>query len=206
LQNEIDPRLLLPPRAGLGSPADRAFFERDTRIVARAMLGGWLVRRRRGRRYGARLVEVEAYLGARDAAAHPAGGRRTPRTEPMYAAGGHLYVYFVYGMHHCVNLVTGPAGVGQAVLLRAAQAEGAPPELLRGPAKLCKAFGLDRRHSGIDLVAHAAFDFYPDPLPRGKIAVSERIGVAYAGAAAEWKLRYFIKNCPAVSKLKIRAH
>jgi DNA-3-methyladenine glycosylase len=90
------------------------------------------------------------------------------------------------------------------VLIRAAQAEGAPPELLRGPAKFCKAFGLDRSHSGIDLIAHAAFDFYPDPLPRGKIGVSSRIGVAYAGAAAQWKLRYFVRDSPAVSGKQIR--
>ena len=186
----------------LGPRADRAFFERDTRKVAREMLGGWLVRRWRGRRYGAQLVEVEAYLGARDATAHTAGGRHTPRNEPMYAAGGHLYVYFVYGMHHCANLVTGPEGVGEAVLIRAAQAPGAPPELLRGPAKFCKGFGLDRRHSGLDLVGHESFDFHPAPLPGAKIGVSPRIGVDYAGAAAKWKLRYFIKGSPAVSGKK----
>ncbi len=195
----INPLLRISSRQLPGLPAGREFFLRDTRFVARALLGGWFVRRSRGRLYGARLVEVEAYLGARDAAAHTAGGRRTPRNEPMYRAGGHLYVYFVYGMHHCANLVTGPEGVGEAVLLRAAMVDGAPHELLRGPAKFCKAFSLNRSHCGLDLVIHKDFDFYLDPIPRGRIALSPRIGVDYAGAAAQWKLRYFIKDNPAVS-------
>ena len=200
----INPLLRIHRSQLHGPPAGREFFLRDTRTVARALLGGWFVRRFRGRLYGARLMEVEAYLGARDAAAHTAGGRRTARNEPMYSVGGHLYVYFVYGMHHCANLVTGPEGAGEAVLIRAAAAEAAPSGLLRGPAKFCRAFGLDRSHSGLDLIMHRDFDFYPDPVPRGRIALSPRIGVAYAGAAADRKLRYYIKHSPAVSGKKPR--
>ena len=94
----------------------RTFFQEDTVSVARRLLGVWLARQHRRRWYGARIVETEAYLGNRDAAAHSRGGRRTPRVEPMYMDGGHLYVFMVYGMHHCTNVVTRRAGIAEAVL------------------------------------------------------------------------------------------
>ena len=133
-----DPRLVFDPRAsGLAEPG-RAFFRRDTVRVARDLVGAWISRRWRGRWYGARIVETEAYLGPKDRAAHSWGGRRTPRIEPMYADGGHLYVFLVYGMHHCANVVTRREGVAEAVLLRAAEGPpGSPPRLLAGPGKLC---------------------------------------------------------------------
>src|ERR1700732_2235698 len=135
-----DPRLVFDPRALRLSEPDRAFFRRDTVRVARGLLGAWIARRWRGRWYGGRMVETEAYLGAGDRAAHSWAGRRTPRVEPMYADGGDLYGYFVYGMHHCANVVTRREGIAQAVLLRAAEGpEGAPRRLLSGPAKLCAA-------------------------------------------------------------------
>ena len=130
------PDARLPLDAGTvaaGTPA-RAFFRRDTEGVARALIGMHIARRWRGRWYGARIVETEAYLGVEDRAAHSWGGRRTDRVAPMYADGGHLYVFFVYGMHHCANVVTRRAGVPEAVLLRAAEGPaGAPPRLLSGP-------------------------------------------------------------------------
>ena len=96
--------------------------------MARDLLGAWIARRWRGRWYGGRIVETEAYLGPADAAAHSWGGRRTARVEPMYMDGGHLYVFLVYGMHHCANVVTRREGDAQAVLLRAAEGpECAPP-------------------------------------------------------------------------------
>src|SRR6476659_2551413 len=123
-----DPRLVFDP-AGLGlSEAERSFYRRATAAVARGLIGAWLARRWRGRWYGARIVETEAYLGAGDRAAHSWAGRRTPRVEPMYADGGHLYVFLVYGMHFCANVVTRRAGVAEAVLLRAAEGgESVPP-------------------------------------------------------------------------------
>ena len=129
-----DPRLAFDPRAlGLSEPG-RAFFRRDTVRVARGLVGAWIARRWRGRWYGGRIVETEAYLGPADRAAHSWNGRRTPRVEPMYADGGHLYVFLVYGMHHCANVVTRREGVAEAVLLRAAEAPGdAPARLLAGP-------------------------------------------------------------------------
>ena len=141
-----------PARLGL-RPAARAFFRRETVEVARGLIGAWFARRRRGRWYGGRIVETEAYIGPGDAAAHSWKGRRTPRVEPMYWDGGTLYVFFVYGMHYCANVVTRRPGDPQAVLLRAAEPpDGAPPRLLAGPARLCAALGVTKSASGVDLV------------------------------------------------------
>jgi len=180
----------------------RAFFRRSTVRVARDLVGAWIARRRRGRWYGARIVETEAYLGPGDRAAHSWGGRRTPRVEPMYADGGHLYVFLVYGMHHCANVVTRREGVAEAVLLRAAEPPGdAPARLLSGPGKLCAALGITVRDSGRDLVADGPVRiFVPRRRRRVSIGVSPRIGIDYAGAAKDWPLRFFDKNSSAVSR------
>jgi len=198
-----DPLLVLDPRVLPTRVADRAFFAGPTKTVARRLLGGWLVRNRRGRTFGARIVEVEAYLGEKDAAAHSYGGRRTPRVEPMYGPGGFFYVYPVYGMHYCANVVTRGRGIPEAVLLRAAEHPGSPPALLRGPAKLCRAFGIVRGDSGKDLVGSIDFEIRLDSAPRREIEASPRIGVDYAGEAATWPLRFFLRNHPAVSGRRV---
>ncbi len=194
------PALLLeaPPADLL--PAGREFFLRPTRRVARELLGAWLVRRVEGALYGARLVEVEAYLGVKDPAAHSFGGRRTERVRPMYAAGGHLYVFLIYGMHCCANLVTREEGVPEAVLLRAAAHPQADPRLLAGPGKLCKGLGLDCSLSGLDLMGEAELALYPSPLRPHQVTRSPRIGVDYAGEAARWPLRYCLRGSPALSR------
>lgn len=182
--------------------AARAFFLRNTETVARELLGAWLVRRVGARLYAARLTEVEAYLGVDDPACHSCGGRRTARVEPMYRSGGHLYVFLVYGMHCCANVVTREAGVPQAVLLRAAQSESVDvaATLLAGPAKLCLALAIDRRHSGLDLLGDGRLGLYPDPVPARRIVASPRIGVAYAGEAAAWPLRFCVADAPSLSR------
>ncbi|HEY6064829.1 MAG TPA: DNA-3-methyladenine glycosylase [Thermoanaerobaculia bacterium] len=195
-----DRRLFFDPeRLGLSEPP-RSFYRRDTRVVARALLGAWFARRWKGRWYGARIVETEAYLGPPDAAAHSWKGRRTARVEPMYADGGHLYVFVVYGMHHCANVVTRMAGDPQAVLLRAAEGpEAAPPRLLTGPGKLCAALGLTRADSGKDLVESGELAVFRPRRARVRVGVSPRIGVDYAGDAAAWPLRFFDLDSNAVS-------
>jgi DNA-3-methyladenine glycosylase len=143
-----------------GTVLPRDFYARDSRIVARQLLGK-VLRRDDGR--SARIVEVEAYRGERDPGSHAFRGM-TARNEVMFGPAGHLYVYFTYGMHWCANAVCGEEGEGTAVLLRA----GAPLEgidrmrevrpgrrevdLANGPAKLCQAFGIDRTFDGADLV------------------------------------------------------
>jgi len=195
-----DRRLRFDPEALGLADAPRAFFRRGTVVVARDLIGAWFGRRYRGAWYGGKIVETEAYLGAGDAAAHSWKGRRTARVEPMYGDGGLLYVYFVYGMHHCANVVTRVAGVPQAVLLRAAEGpEAAPARLLSGPARLCAALGVTTAASGLDLVGGERFRIFTRKGRRAPIGVSPRVGVAYAAEAAEWPLRFFDRNSAAVS-------
>ncbi|MBN2242726.1 MAG: DNA-3-methyladenine glycosylase [Acidobacteria bacterium] len=178
----------------------RSFFHRDTADVARRLIGAWLARRHRGRWYGARIVETEAYLGSRDAAAHSRGGRRTPRVEPMYMNGGHLYVFLVYGMHHCTNVVTRETGVAEAVLIRAAEGPaGTPAGLLRGPAKLSRGLGITTESSGKDLLGSGDVRLFHNGTECGDIGTSTRIGVEYAGEAAGWPLRFFDTRSAEVS-------
>jgi DNA-3-methyladenine glycosylase len=197
-----DPRLRMDPGALRLRDAARGDFRRDTVAVARGLVGAWIARRWRGRWYGARIVETEAYLGVDDRAAHSWAGRRTARVEPMYADGGHLYVFLVYGMHHCANVVTRRAGVPEAVLLRAAEGPEGAPRLLAGPGKLCAALGITTRDSGLDLASDSPVRiFLPTRPGRLHLAVSARIGVDYAGPAAAWPLRFYDKTSLSVSLL-----
>jgi DNA-3-methyladenine glycosylase len=195
-----DPRLRIEPaRLGLVAPS-RAFFRRATVSVARDLVGAWIARRWRGSWYGARIVETEAYLGAKDRAAHSWKGRRTARVEPMYGDGGHLYVFFVYGMHHCANVVTRKAGEPEAVLLRAAEGPAQAPRLLSGPGRLCKALGISLSMSGLDLLEGEPVTILRRRRARRPcVGAAPRIGVDYAGEAARWPLRFFDSESRAVS-------
>jgi DNA-3-methyladenine glycosylase len=118
----------------------------------------------------------------------------------MYMDGDHLYVFLVYGMHHCANIVTRPPGVAEAVLLRAAEAPGqTPAKLLSGPGKLCAALGITVAYSGVDLRSDGDLRIFKARDENPNIGVSKRIGVGYAGEAAEWPLRFFDLNSAAVS-------
>jgi DNA-3-methyladenine glycosylase len=192
--------LLLEPGIQGLEEFPREFFRMDTERVAREIIGAWIARRHRNLWYGARIVETEAYLGSMDAAAHSRQGRRTPRVEPMYMDGGHLYVFFVYGMHHCANVVTGPGGIAEAVLLRAAEGpEGTPTKLLSGPGRLCKALGITVAESGLDLLSGGDVRLFRGQNRTADIGVSKRIGVDYAGSAADWPMRFFDLHSKAVS-------
>src|SRR5687768_12738060 len=143
----------------------RSFYFHDTVTVARALLGCVLWRRLDdGTRLAARIVETEAYLGANDAASHARRGLRSERNASMYLEGGHAYVYFTYGMHWCMNVVTQEEGLAEAVLLRAAEPllgieairQRRPKarketDLMNGPGKLCMALEIDRRFDGESL-------------------------------------------------------
>ena len=174
--------------------------------MARELLGTLLVRDTGGELSVARVVEVEAYLGVADPACHTYRGRRTARVEVMWGEGGFLYVYFTYGMHYCANVVTRGAGEPEAVLLRGAvavsgkaamlarrQGRGGPGMLI-GPARLCQGLAIDRSLNGVDLAAGAAFWVADDGFRCPPDAVRElpRVGVAYAGDAASWPLRYVV--------------
>jgi DNA-3-methyladenine glycosylase len=178
----------------------RAFYARPTEQVARELLGKVLVRRRDGLESLARIVEVEAYLGERDAASHARRGP-TPRAAIMFGPPGFLYVYLVYGMHHCMNFVTEQDGVAGAVLVRAAAPlDGGDLTALRGPGKLCQSLGVTLADKGADLTKGAGGLYVVDdraPAPRA--ARSRRIGVDYAGAWAARRLRFFVPRHPSVS-------
>ena len=192
----------------------RSFYRQDTITIARALLGCVLWRRLGGELLAARLVEVEAYLGANDSASHARRGLRSARNESMYLAGGHAYVYFTYGMHWCVNVVTQEADIAEAVLLRAAEPvrgietmrERRPKakrdrDLMNGPGKLCSAMSIDKSLDGEPLdgrnlwIAPRDVEFGDDD-----IAVSHRIGVENSGESARWPLRFYLRASPYVSR------
>jgi len=187
------------------APLPRAFYARPTVDVAHALLGKLLVRRppdKTGATRVARIVEVEAYLGERDAASHARRGP-TPRAAIMFGPPGFLYVYLIYGIHHCMNVVTETDGVAGAVLLRAAAPVAGVPDLKRpltGPGKLCAGLDITRRENGLDLTAVGDFYLADDGAPPPRRAASARIGVAYAGVWAARKLRFYVPGNPYVSK------
>ncbi len=190
--------LAAPPA---GRSPTRELLLAPTVEVARSLLGSWLLRRVGSQLYGARIVEVEAYLGVEDPAAHSFAGRRTARVEPMYAAGGHLYVFLVYGMHCCANVVTREEGRPEAVLLRAAEPPRADADakLLSGPGKLCRALAIARGHSGLDLLTDRRLGLVLDPVAPEAVGISRRIGIDYAGDAAAWPLRFYVRGSRALS-------
>ncbi len=183
-------------------PLPRAFYARPTELVARELVGKIIVRRRAGGEQRARIVEVEAYLGERDAASHARRGP-TPRAAIMFGPPGHLYVYLVYGMHHCMNFVTEIDGKAGAVLIRAAEPIGstdfAAPFPLRGPGKLCAGLGVTRAETGLDLTTQGALFVVDEGAPAPRLSRSRRIGVDYAGTWAARRLRFFVPRNPHVS-------
>lgn len=194
-----------------------SFYRRDPVSLARALLGQRLVRMLDGQRLSGTIVETEAYLGAEDRAAHTFGGRRTTRNASMWLAGGHAYVYFIYGMHFCLNVVAGEADDPVAVLVRAIEpVEGIetmranrgnrvtrPQQLCSGPAKLCMALRIGRELDGVDLTR--SNDLFIEGSARrhiseDQIVASARIGVDYAGDWAQKPLRFHLRDHPHVSR------
>jgi DNA-3-methyladenine glycosylase len=164
------------------------FFDRDTVAVARDLLGKVLVRTVDGRPLWGRLVEVEAYLGPDDLAAHSSGGRRSPRNEVMYGAPGHAYVYFTYGMHHCLNFVTREQGLPQAVLVRALE-PGPGVGRCSGPGLLCRALDIDRNLNGAALVPPTIY-VLDDDAPSRRLYATPRIGIGQQGDWTDRPLRF----------------
>jgi DNA-3-methyladenine glycosylase len=177
----------------------RHFYDRDTIVVARELLGKLLVHVTAGVAKVGRIVEVEAYLGPHDLAAHSSRGL-TPRTRVMFGPPGHAYVYFIYGMYHCINTVTEREGHASAVLLRALEPVENLAGRTQGPGLLCRAMGIDKRLNGHDLLSDDLF-IARDPAPqRFAIARSPRIGVQYAGHWAKRHLRFYIRDNSFVSR------
>ena len=185
----------------------RAFYARPTLEVTPDLLGLWLVHDRSAGRLAGRIVEVEAYVGHEDLAAHSSRGR-TARTSVMFGPAGHAYVYFIYGMHFCFNVVTDVEGVGAAVLVRALEPDAGVEARTDGPGRLCRTLGIDRSQNGLDLTDDAEGELWierrPGP-PVGEIATSPRIGVAYAGEWADRPWRFYLPGSRHLSVRRRRA-
>ena len=177
----------------------RDFYDRDTIVVAQELLGKHLVHVVDGVARVGRIVETEAYLGPHDLAAHSAKGL-TNRTRVMFGPPGHAYVYLIYGMHWCMNVVTQREGMASAVLLRALEPVHHIEGRTQGPALLCKALGIDKRHNGHDFLSDDLYIAAPAHEPPIRIVKRPRIGVDYAGHWARRLLRFYVKGNAFVSK------
>jgi DNA-3-methyladenine glycosylase len=200
---------------GTSRPLPVAFYARETELVARELLGAVLECTVRGVRCSGRIVETEAYTGEEDLACHAAAGR-TARTEVLYGPAGRAYVYFIYGMHWCVNAVTRRAGLPSAVLIRAVEPlegieamrrrrgrRGRPDrELTNGPGKLCSAFGITGpRHHGLSLISSPLRILAGERVPDADVEVTPRIGIS---RAPEFPLRWIVRSSGFVSGRRLR--
>jgi DNA-3-methyladenine glycosylase len=177
----------------------RKFYDRDTIIVAQALLGKFLVHNSAGVERIGKIVEVEAYLGEHDLAAHSSKGL-TERTKTMFGPPGFAYVYLIYGVHHCMNVVTERAGQASAVLLRALEPVKNIEDRTQGPGLLCRAMGIDRRLNAHDLLSDNFFIAQPETAEKISIVKRPRIGVDYARHWAKRRLRFYLKGNPFVSR------
>lgn len=206
-----------PPANHPGAP-DRGLLTRSAPEVAQLLLGMLLVRVDAQGRRVLRIVETEAYAGPEDRASHARAGRTT-RTSVMFGPPGRAYVYLVYGMHHCLNVVCAPEGQAAAVLIRAAepvegvelmrpargQVGGSDARLAAGPGRLCRVLGIGRSLDGLDLLTDARLRLAVSPGARLRadevIAAGPRVGIAYAGAGwAERAWRFGIAGHPSLSR------
>jgi len=167
----------------------RTYFNRPTLRVARSLIGKYLVRVVDGRIIEGKILEVEAYVGSQDKACHASKGR-TQRTDVMFGPAGVAYVYLIYGMYHCLNVVTEREEFPSAVLIRAIEIDG---ELIDGPGRLCRALQIDRRLNRVDLTAGESIWFEDRGIlvKKGEVGIHPRIGVDYAGEWAKklWRFR-----------------
>ncbi len=176
----------------------RPFYARGTLTVARELLGMHLVRAHADRVQVGRIVEVEAYKGPEDLAAHSSKGR-TRRTEVMFGPPGHAYVYLIYGFWNCLNVVTAKDGVPHAVLIRALEPVSGIDDTTHGPGLLCRALHIDRTLNGTDLLGDVLRIERPARPLTPRVARSTRIGVDYAGDWAHKPWRFYDADSPYVS-------
>lgn len=199
----------------------RDFYNRDSIIVAQELLGKILVHEVGGQKISAKIVEAEAYMGIEDKAAHSYGGRRTNRVEVMYGEPGFSYVFMIYGMYYCFNVVTREKGNPQAVLIRAVEpvdgleqialnrfhkdytqlTKSQIKALTNGPGKLCKALQIDKNQNGVDLCGNTLYieDRQVEAKEFFQIVADKRVGIDYAEEAKDYLWRYYIEEHPYVS-------
>lgn len=177
----------------------RQFYDRDTVIVAKALLGKYLVHRVNGIERIGKIVEVEAYLGSHDLACHAAKGI-TKRTQVMFGEPGYAYVYLIYGMYHCLNVVTEKAGHGSAVLIRAIEPILNIEARTQGPGLLCKAMAIDKSLNAHDFLSDNFFIATPREQLPFTIVQKPRIGIPYAKHWVDKLLRFYIAGNLFISK------
>jgi len=193
----------------------RAFYRRDTLTVAPSLLGQFLVRRLEDETLAGRIVEVEAYVGFHDTASHASRGK-TPRNAVMFGTPGFAYVYFIYGMYHCLNVVTEGEGYPAAILIRAIEpvmgiermrslrGGVTDRQIANGPGKLCQAFAIDRSFNGRDLTQNGELYIASgDHVTPGRICTSPRIGVRGDEKALQAPWRFFLCDSHYLSKRKL---
>jgi DNA-3-methyladenine glycosylase len=198
----------------------RKFYNRDSVTVAKELLGKYLVHVIEGEKLVGKIVEVEAYMGPTDKAAHSYNNRRTERNEIMYGEPGFSYVYIIYGMYNCVNVVVEQPGKPQAILIRGLEPtkgleimskfrysksyeELSKREVIgltSGPGKLCKALNIDRSHNGLDLCGDELYIFEENEKSAFEMVSTTRINIDYAEEAKDFPWRFYIKDNPYVSK------
>jgi DNA-3-methyladenine glycosylase len=177
----------------------RTFYDRDTLLVSHELLGKYLIHNVDGVERIGRIVEVEAYLGEHDLAAHSCRGL-TERNRPMFGPPGHAYIYLIYGMYHCMNIVTEKEGHASAVLLRAIEPIANIHLRTQGPGLLCKAMDIDKKLNAHDLVSDRLYVGESPESSLFTMVKKPRIGVDYAGHWAKRLLRFYIKDNPFISK------
>lgn len=188
------------------------FYERDTLIVVKELLGKYLVHKTTEGTTVGKIVEVEAYIGPEDRAAHSYQGKRTARTEVMFGPGGYAYVYLIYGMYYCFNIVTNKINCPEAILIRALEpVEGIElmkhrrkkekiNNLCSGPGKLCTAMGICKEQNGQSLTSKTLFLSDEGSILEKNIVATPRINIDYAGEAKDYLWRFSILGNPFVSK------
>lgn len=168
----------------------RRFYERNTLSVAKNLLGCILVRKIGQKEIRAVIMETEAYMGEDDLASHASRGR-TPRTEIMYGEAGRAYVYLIYGMYHCLNIVTEKKNFPAAVLIRSVKIDGVEYRKTNGPGKLCRELEIDRKLSGADVTTEEKIWVEKGKkITDKKITAAPRIGIAYAKHCAQYPWRF----------------
>ena len=183
-----------------GTILSQSYFSRPTLTVARSLVGKYLIRCIDGREIAGKIVEVEAYVGPEDKACHASKGR-TQRTEVMFGPAGVAYVYLIYGMYHCLNVVTEREEFPSAVLIRAIELDG---ELIDGPGRLCRALQIDRCLNLVDLTTGEClwFEDRGEVVGRGTVGAYPRIGVDYAGTWAKKLWRFRLRTAVASTRTR----
>ncbi|MBS5938449.1 DNA-3-methyladenine glycosylase [Clostridium sp.] len=199
---------------------EKDFYQRDALTVAKEILGDYLVREVDGRRIKSIIVETESYIGASDKACHAYNYKRTERTKPLFEEGGIAYVYFIYGLYHCLNIVTNIKDEPEAVLIRAVEpidnldylsnvrfnksydelTKSQKKNLTNGPSKLCTALNITKKENYMEFYKEGSLYIESNPNKNFEIVETTRIGIDYAEEAKDFPWRFYIKDNMYVSK------